>query len=86
MSNWVEAGVPRDPTLPENSLTQEELRELQRFIGERNTLLHQTLLVEQQMRLLLLVARDRRGLVGNLRVDAETGSIEKPDGRNNGEP
>lgn len=76
MSSWIEASVARDASLAEDRLSVEELRELQRLVGERNALLGQVHMVEQRLQLLLLVARDRRGLSGGLRVDAETGMIE----------
>lgn len=76
MSSWIEASVARDPALAEDRLSAEELRELQRLVSERNALLGQVHMVEQRLQLLLLVARDRRGLPGTLRVDAETGTIE----------
>lgn len=80
MSGVIKVGVPLQPDLPRDSLAKDELEELHRLITARQTLLEQARMAEHQMQLLLLVARDRRGLTGEINVDPETGAFLKKEG------
>lgn len=85
MSRWIETGAARDTALPSDRLTPDEFAELQRVLGERNGLVSQVQVLEQRLQLLMLVARDRRGLSGQVRIDAETGALQ-PLGSIDGKP
>lgn len=80
--SWIRVGVLPEGTLPRDRLTESELSELRTLMHEREALLSRARGVEQQIQLLLLLARDRRDLRGQVRADPETGALEV----NHGEP
>lgn len=77
MSGWISVGNVAQEGLPKDCLSAEELQELQRLLGARQAMLEQMSVVEQQVELLILAARDRRGLSGRIRVRPEDGRIEQ---------
>lgn len=74
--SWIRVGAPPDDQAPRERLGEPELRELQSMCAERERYLAQAALIEERIQLLLLVARDRRGLRGTVRVDPDTGVFE----------
>jgi len=76
MSNWITVGRSADPALPPDRLTPAELAELHRLLAARDNLREQQMMLEHQLELLMLAARDRRGFSGKLRADPESGAIE----------
>ena len=76
MSNWITVGRSAEPQLPLGQLTQPELSELRRLLTAREALREQLIMAEQQLELLLLAARDRRGFSGKIKADPESGTIE----------
>lgn len=79
MNGWILAGNPAQDDLPRECLTPSELQELQRLLAARASMLDQVAVVEQRVELLVVAARDRRGLSGRVRVRPEDGRIE-PEG------
>lgn len=77
---WIRVGASIDAGLPRDVLTDEERGELRRMLEGREASRAQVALFEQQLQLLLLNARDRRGLSGVLRVDPETGALTAGEG------
>lgn len=79
----ISAGSERDASLPADHLTEGELRELHRLLAVHNEARERVATVEQHLSLLILTARDRRGLAGKIQVDPESGAIA-PEGETNG--
>lgn len=73
--SWIVAGTAKTDTFPVDALTPPELEELRKLNGAREELVQRVAMVEQQMSLFITVCRDRRGLTGRVRVNAETGAI-----------
>jgi hypothetical protein len=77
--SWIRVGVAAEPGLPREVLTEPELKQLRGLLDRRGELLDQAQTVEREVQLLLLLARDRRGLVGKVGADPETGALEVGD-------
>lgn len=77
MNGWITVGKGPQEGLAADRLSAEELQDLHRLLGARQALLEQVAVVEQRMELLVLGARDRRGLSGTIRVRPEDGAIEE---------
>lgn len=75
----ISAGSLRDASLPVDRLTEPELREMQRLLHAHEEAREQVAVVESRLSLLILTARDRRGIVGKVIVDPESGGIQ-PEG------
>jgi hypothetical protein len=73
--SWIRVGVNAEEGLPRDRLTEQELGELRGMLAERERILGQARLLEERLQLVLMVARDRRGLQGPFRADPETGQI-----------
>ncbi len=69
------AGASPVPDISPDRLTPQELAELQQLMGARELLHAQLQALEQRLELLVLGARDRRGLSGRVSVHPETGMI-----------
>lgn len=76
MTGWVTAGVAPQAGLPSDRLGPEEFAELQRLLSLRGAVMDQVAVLDQRLELLLLAARDRRGLTGRIRVRPEDGTID----------
>ncbi len=74
-SGGIIAGASPVSDIPSDRLTAEELGELQRLVGARKVIESQLQTLDQRLELLVLGARDRRGLTGRVRVQPETGAI-----------
>jgi hypothetical protein len=70
----VDSGQMATP-LPEDRLGAEELTELQRLIGEWERYEGLARAVKDKIQLLLLTAKDRRGITGPVEVQPENGAI-----------
>ena len=68
-------GTAVDPALPRDRLVDKEREELKRLLVQRESLSERLGMVEQQVQLLLLHIRDRRGWAGEVQVDPESGLI-----------
>lgn len=79
----ISAGATRDSSLPTDRLSEQELREMHRLLAAHNEAREQVAVLEQRLSLLILTARDRRGLTGKIQVDPESGEIV-PEGESNG--
>ncbi|MBM4365676.1 MAG: hypothetical protein FJ102_05635 [Deltaproteobacteria bacterium] len=75
--SWIRVGAPKSNDIPGDRLGSVELRDLQSMCAEREQLLAQAALIEERIQLLLLIARDRRDIRGAVRVDPETGEIQR---------
>lgn len=82
--SWIVAGTEKVDTFPVDALTPSELEELRKLAAAREDLVQRVAVVEQQMSLFITVCRDRRGLTGRVRVNAETGAIAPAGGENVG--
>lgn len=78
--SWIEAGTTRSDEYPADTLVPPELEELRRIVAAREELVQRVGLLEQQMTLFITVCRDRRGLVGRVRVNHEDGRIVPAEG------
>jgi hypothetical protein len=74
---FVVGSAAAEGSLPPDHLTREELSELHRLTQawEQHSQLAQVL--HDRINLLLLAAKDRRGIVGPVRVDLASGTIFK---------
>jgi len=77
MNPTIKVGVPAQPDLPPDKLTAEERSELHRLLSTRQALADQVRNVEHRIQLLVLVARDKRGIIGEVGVDPDTGRLWK---------
>lgn len=75
-------GATLDASLPLGRLAEHERAELARLVGVREELQGQLSTIEAKVQLLLLNARDRRGLAGRVSVDLSTGVITKEESQN----
>lgn len=73
--SWIAAGRAVDTALPTDRLSDAEFAELRRLVIARESLAEQALLLEHRMELLLLAARDGRGLQGRIQVNHQTGAL-----------
>ncbi len=73
--SWIRVDVDTDEGLPRDRLTDQELQELQGMLAEHERATGQARLLEERIQLLLMVARDRRGLTGPVRADPQTGAL-----------
>ena len=84
MKGWIHVGSPRDGELPGDRLSAEEMAEVERLLAARSRLEEQSRIVDQQLKLLLLSAKDRRGIEGAVGVDPLTGKIMAAEGDGDG--
>lgn len=73
--SWIVAGREVNPALPPDRLSDAEFSELRRLVAAREALAEQAMLLEHRMELLLLAARDGRGLQGKIQVNHQTGAL-----------
>lgn len=71
----IRVGMPRDLSVPTDSLAPAERGEVARLLGLREDLQAQLAAIEARLQLFLLHARDKRGLSGPVMVDLDTGMI-----------
>lgn len=75
MIEWIRAGADADPALPREGLTPPELEELRSLVAARERTVAALEAVERQIALFVTGARDRRGLLGPVRVSPIDGRI-----------
>lgn len=72
---WIAAGAALDPNLPADRLVEPELEEMRRLLAAHAAAREQLAMLEQRLSLLIVTARDRRGMTGRVRVDPESGRL-----------
>ncbi len=78
MTERVRFGIPVDPSADPAQLDPMELQELRELLSARQQSRRELAFVEQRIQLLLVNARDRRGLQGVAHVDPATGRFVVP--------
>ena len=82
MAGVIRLGVKIDPELPRNALSPDEMADLRKLIAARQASLEQAQVADQRLQLYIVGVRDRRGIVGELEVNPETGAITYQEGGN----
>jgi len=82
---WVQAGRAADEAVPRDKLTERELEELRQLLRAQERIKEQLLAVEQRIEVLVLSARDARGLSGRVRVNVASGELVSEEGNGEGD-